>query len=878
LRVAKVGEILGRDGLIDEIAATAADDQPSPQLIIGDTGSGKTSVLLRLAQHLAEKGKMPIVVSLKGVDGLDFVKLANERFADYVDTYLRSEADADKVWRWVRYRREVVLLADDLDRSAARSPSDPLYTSARTALEAAARRGLPLVVTSRPAGLPRGGSFDVKEVGALEQEPEEAAARLWEQLHPSDSKAAHAPSSKERRKRSERWRIEQTVERGKLTENPFYFWVLRELVRLHALTLPSPSQADEHAVRLALMESWTGAISRGDGLALDVNLVSDFAAARLPPDAPPIESRFVEGRWLEAVHAAEQVGVTELNEDGQYQFRHDTLHAYFASRSLCKYGFLSKLLRDKPARNASERPREATGPAREAALDSPRTQLALIFAAARTRDPKFSALTCRTLIAFHPELAADRRLLRAAAAAELATAGGFHDLDDEIADACMEARERASPTVRRSVLEPLAKLSGGPAITALWRFAGDADYAVRWSAAEALARRCSRDPDSYALACDADFVTGADAYQHLSNNHFNRHLREGQEVAERVEKEGCAASLHDRTDTIFALKHMAWILPRLRTRMRSLGDNELSALVTRHLETLVELEEASVTSEKGLEASLAQGFKADAYAHARDGVGGSAVLPAMLAPAGAKSTDDSSRTEYANERLADPEERLRYAKERRKEALEQLERAGFWYSQLNLVHTIALWETYIDPSRRPGPTTSLLDRDKCHPFVWVAAELCDTGIHEAAKRREPDLIRRYVWRDESEVVARRPNNQLEPEAVQLVGDIVLLLNMNERGTEGQRQRFAEQNHLPHCMGASHLRKELFEDCAPQCDFELCPYDPLSGQPSAHREISRAFCAHQRRNARWRTARRWKSDIADDGLSGLWLKLESRAKV
>ncbi len=810
-RVGRAKHVFGRRELVEEIARKAtSSSQVRPQLIVGDTGSGKTSLLLALADHFAQRGILPIVVSLRDVEKLDFAELAETRFKEYVDSHVRAATDAEKLWWWVRSRRDIVVLADDLDR--ARVPGladDPYKTAARVALEAASRRELPLVVTSRSEGLPRGVAGEI--LGPLQVTTGEAVQELLKRVG---------------RAHDEHDVVHENVERGALAVNPFYLGVVTDLLRWHSLKGP-PAGGDEHAVRVALLQAWRSALLGGatvpqqerDRREQVLDIVADFAAAQLPPESPPLDPSLAEGQWLQALHAAEQFDLLEVGEEGRYSFKHDAMHAYFASRALT-------------------RDRRPLAAALAEAPDAPRVQLALVFAAAATRDRDFCEETCTALLATSTQLVDEQRLLRAGAAAEVASAGAFRDLDDTIAATCAAARRYASPLVRRSALEQIAKLSGGRAVEALWEFAGDDDYGVRWAAAEELVNRCSGAQQLPVGLGSEVFVSGTHAYRALAVR-----IEQSLDDAERL-----PGQRDDWAPEILPLKHMAWILPTLRTRMRALKDHDLDTLVSGHLRRLIELEAAQVTRQKGLEASLAQGFRADAQHNREAGVD--------------------------------------------EDALAMLNRAEFWYSQLNLLHAITVRAAYSGLPRRAQRVSDLLAGDgdprevspetrleKRHPFLRAAAELCDEALEKVARTKNPQRVDRYVWGDDGQVVSAAPDG-LVKEAAQLVGDIIVLLNMNETGDEQEREEFGSNNELPYCMQQSRDRKELLEGCigADMCGFGLCPYQPVVNRPSAHREISRQFCLHQRRNARADVARRWGSQVQARALRDRWGDLESKART
>jgi len=208
-------------------------------------------------------------------------------------------------------------------------------------------------------------------------------------------------------------------------------------------------------------------------------------------------------------------------------------------------------------------------------------------------------------------------------------------------------------------------------------------------------------------------------------------------------------------------------------------------------------------------------------------------------------------------------------------------------------------------------------KETMHPYVAAAAALCDRAIDEVSRgveglpqdeNRRYSVARRtlgrYVWGDEGVLVSQQPaeldkgevaqvgrartdggvdtdrSSGLVDRAIQLVGDIVVLLNMNETGDEGQRNEFAKKRTLPYCMSQSHDRSELFEKCrgGDECRFGLCPYEPAINRASAHRELSRGFCRHQQHHATWRAARAWGSKAKNRKLRESWEELEAKAQM
>ncbi|HEX5712126.1 MAG TPA: hypothetical protein VFX85_02305 [Solirubrobacterales bacterium] len=810
--------VFGREQLVKEIAAGLRPPFAiGPQIVVGDTGAGKTTLLLALSAHLArEADVLPIVLSLRDrsndIGEVGFTELAQRRFRELIDPHIRTEAEADKLWRWMRSRGRVVVLADDLDRSPTVGSDDPYKTHVLQAIGIARRRNLPLVLTTRSAGLPPD----------LEEPPIDLAQWPLE----SPRKAASYVLRRAGRPQGDaegRRLVEENLRFGDLLENAFYLDPLARLLRAGALRPPPPG--GKHQVRAALLDAERGRL-RGDGVADQAECerreralqrVEILAAAWLLPRS----KADLDPAAMEAVRDGERFGLLSLDEQGEPQFRHEALHAYFASRAIA----------------AGD---DSWVEALRAASNVTRVHLALVLAAAHGHDAGFCRRICRELLDDSTAITADQRLHRATAAAEVAQAGAFAECDGEIAARCMESRPEAGLVVKRVALDQVEWLAGDTAVQALWAYAEDDDYEVRWRAVKKLVERCSR-----TAAHEGEPLRpplGADAYQVLDPR-IEAALAAARPLLDQPEAE----RPDDWAPAIAPLKQIAWMLPALRT---STGDAALRARIEARLRDLLELERGRVTLQRGLEASVAQGFKVDA-----------------------KLNPEQPPDPHAIEMLRD--------------------RAVFWYSQLNLVHALAIRMAH-DPgsgpetltrlvaqverreaeAKRPRPDGSANDGG-LHPLLRAAADLCVEGLSAPAPDR-PRRIRRRVWDDESVVVSGRPVG-IAPRAAQLVGEITVLLNLNETGGFRQRQEFGEETAMPYCLQGSHDRKEFIGGCHESCRFHLCPFQPAHDRLSAHREISRAFCRDQRVHSRRAFARGWQSRVSRRALTEFWRRLEAQAR-
>jgi hypothetical protein len=218
------------------------------------------------------------------------------------------------------------------------------------------------------------------------------------------------------------------------------------------------------------------------------------------------------------------------------------------------------------------------------------------------------------------------------------------------------------------------------------------------------------------------------------------------------------------------------------------------------------------------------------------------------------------------------------------QATEMLKGSRFWFSQLTLLHALCLWSLPDRDVTKPagGPRTdhsTLVGRwaamviSPPHPIVAEAQRLVtwalDTGIPE-----------RFVWIDERDVAARigsYPTHQtstrrsnlwipqstgwaiLHPRAQKLLADVLLLLNMAERGEQAigytRRLQHIDRNYLPPCLSwdptllepentvADHQYLMPGMGCADGCPFNLCPYPPKR-EAISRTELSESFCLRQ----------------------------------
>jgi hypothetical protein len=267
-------------------------------------------------------------------------------------------------------------------------------------------------------------------------------------------------------------------------------------------------------------------------------------------------------------------------------------------------------------------------------------------------------------------------------------------------------------------------------------------------------------------------------------------------------------------------------------------------------------------------------------------------------------------------------------------AVELLRRSGFWFSQLTLIQALGLW-ALPDLSdgagaRIPGPSTRGVRepdlRARVRRWVEIAGDLRDEGreprnqgdapsTHPFVEETGELVIRaletgrpeRFMWIDEHGITSKigasaidraelrkhalwiPPSigwSALDRRAQQLVADVLLLMNLADRGDDARlredRLMRANRRDLPLCLtGARHPldpnRKIVVEgsqpgkNCPGDCEFDLCPYPP-KGHVNYHAELTETFFDHspRRRTARWQETPRSE-------LRQFWREMGKRAR-
>ena len=246
-----IDRVVGRDDLCKAVMADLHDRANRPHVLVGGVGTGKTAVLVRLTELLAEKRAIPVPVRLRdATTELDFQVLARERFLSEVNPGLLSAAEGETIWRRLLKDRKIIVLADGLEEALAANPERDNII--RAAIKKAHQQHLPLVIASRP------------------HDPLRATEAAMLTLEPLSYEAALAYIAGERQGEDER-RLAWIVETAEVIEAPLYLQITRELQVKGLLEPTAAGQdgvvdtrgVDRSKLRLGLLQTWERALIRG---------------------------------------------------------------------------------------------------------------------------------------------------------------------------------------------------------------------------------------------------------------------------------------------------------------------------------------------------------------------------------------------------------------------------------------------------------------------------------------------------------------------------------------------------------------------------------------------------------------------------------------
>ncbi|HET6949660.1 MAG TPA: ATP-binding protein [Acidimicrobiales bacterium] len=256
-------EVVGRDELCqalnDELRLRRSR---RPHLLVGGIGSGKTAVMVRLTELLAESRAVPVPIRLRDIgdtEELDFGETARKEFIKLVDSErltrgLTAKAIGDQAWRWLRKEDRIVVLADGLEEVfAGKNKEQDRDNLIRRAIRKAGDEELPLVIASRPHAPLRDVEAAITE---LEPLSEEAAlgyieGGTWSEDEP---------------------RLDWIVERAEVSEAPLYLQVANQLYHADRLTYVverrdedklDTRETDRAGLRYRLLSTWVASLCDG---------------------------------------------------------------------------------------------------------------------------------------------------------------------------------------------------------------------------------------------------------------------------------------------------------------------------------------------------------------------------------------------------------------------------------------------------------------------------------------------------------------------------------------------------------------------------------------------------------------------------------------
>jgi hypothetical protein len=984
-----IGKIVGRDQLCLAVMEDLRVRRTRrPHVLIGGVGTGKTAVMVQLTELLARRNAVPVPIRLRETEALDFMALAKKRFLEQIDDWMTSSAEAEKTWRRMHRDGRIVVLADGLEEALAGDPGKSEEgkpgerdTQIRNAIRDAHRRGLALLIASRPHSPLRGMDATIHELEPLSEN--DALSYIQEETPTEDD-----------------WRLSWIVEMAGATEAPLYLQITRELSRLDMLDriarredqLLQAGTQDRSSLRLRLLETWEEALIRGRlfpevplsaaerqvtldwisalacaGLKMDSIEVSldstlyDGAEQELQRLAKSAEAAMPGWRGLSGIDRqlaaswGAQLGLIELGAN-RVRFQHSLIEAYLGSRLMDKALIDPQYLKDALYGEIASGGHH-TRPGREflisLVLHSRECARPQVIGPSITSDGQPQRISRAQLCSWLLKAAAkhtDNKALDIYAAA-LDIAGAPDQPGTRQEDRPQAATQSAEADT--GTLEDMSLSYIGAMINKYWQHIHSDDLATLEEAKIGLvlrfgeALRNLNDPTHgpkdqsgyqqlYKICCQEDSYRvrlagaqeigrgGCTAYQELQNHLAVPGTGTGANW-------GSPQGLHDRrsgsdpqdVEYQWARQVSGWVLPLLITSVDPDSDDRDQAGLRQNLRKQVEqwvghvgpgdpdryTDQVRLTISE--EIALAQGFK---YA-----------------------------ANHRHRHLHTRPDAWSYLES---QAQEMLKHASYWFSELTLIQALTLWAlpeatgplaasaADDDDAAAPGRPRQNPDRtverwleiiaDKpaaAHsgPKARPVHQLVDTAAELASRALAIQQPGRFLWMDENDAVsrigagqpratphsARKPPlwippsagwSALDPEAQQLLADVLVLLNLAERGEEPKdaeaRLRQLNQHELPPCITRDRRPLEPLHtvgtaeshqpgsSCLYGCRFRLCPYPPKGLQPR-RAELSEEFCRRQYRLARrffkpGRHTARWQG-MSAGRLRRFWLEMAERAR-
>jgi hypothetical protein len=892
-------------------------------------------------------------------DQLDFRTLARDRFLADANAALLSDTEGEKVWRRLCKDDRVVILADGLEEALIEGDAEKQRDNLiRLAIRRANADRLPLIIASRPHDPLRGMEAAIVELEPLSEEaaldyiqPASATGdeprldwivetadvaetplylQITRQLHRAGLLAYVSPS------RDDDWFDVRSVDRAALRLGLLDTYI-RSLLRGHFPSGVPLSQDDreasiEHLSALACIglkkdrlyvrfdDLESGQARPGSSAAATRAARAQVASrvrARLrrpatrpdPVERPypainaEVERRLEDlGRRLDMRLAAtwgDQLGLVEAGGDG-VRFPHSIMQAYLGSRLIdvamaddryCREALddpgrellIALVLRSR-AEARQARSNEAARSRASRRGGNRRRHRDLLCVAARQRaDVKALDLYAAAL---EIDSAVDAPAHRAIAEELRKRWPGMSARDLRTLEEAKLNLVRRFGEAARQIVERRAELASPvkPAYLELYRIScSESSYPIRLAAAQEIG--VGGDEAFEAL----EGVLGPPARHSISpakGRGLGGKAAKPLAVARRVEKD--TEEEEERTWREDITR--AWLAPLLVGSVSTKRARDAARELLEQWLTLVGVGDRGQEGNRlrlSFEVALAQGFKNAA----------------------------NRRRDHPH---AHPEARAHLIELAR----EMIKRSRFWFSRLTLLHALCLWTLPdgpgaqqsgrgrdADPRALVDAWTVVPDGRTEHPFVVEASRLTVLALETG----QPE---RFIWIDESGVVARvgsrpaRPGvrrkhnlwippstgwSALHPRALRLVADVLLLLNLAERGgrpdDRDRRLQKTHRNDLPPCLAGDRgpldpartvgmaVTSEPGSNCTAGCPFELCPYPPKS-EGSYRVELSEAFCRRQQALVRegWgrRRAAPWQEALPGD-LRRFWKQMGQRAQ-
>jgi hypothetical protein len=123
----------------------------------------------------------------------------------------------------------------------------------------------------------------------------------------------------------------------------------------------------------------------------------------------------------------------------------------------------------------------------------------------------------------------------------------------------------------------------------------------------------------------------------------------------------------------------------------------------------------------------------------------------------------------------------------------------------------------------------------------------------------------------------RSSYQIGDEAMRLLGDVSLLLNLTycaEPWSEHEWRFLGTTSELPECITRPARRQAyMTSGCPRECPFGLCPYPAPSRRPRGRGELSAAFCQAQHDVAERLGPAPWHERRSGQAQVAFWLHAE-----